>query len=178
MTIKEKLQELSEDELRQKIIIPLLLTLGCSGAVDNCGPTEKGKDIIYEIPHFLKDSIYGAVIIKNDHDLKSADLDRGLNVQVNRALNKFNHQKDPRVETKIHELVLVTAFNITEPVRTYFLDNCGTNFPNIHFVDGNRLEFLIRTTIIAYTNKTGRGYIFSIDNFNQICDELSSRMAI
>jgi hypothetical protein len=178
MTIKEKLQNLSEDDLRQKVIIPLLLTLGCSDAVDNCGPTEKGKDIIYEIPHFLKDSIYGAVILKNDHDLRSSDLDRGLKVQVDKALNKFNHRKDPRVETKVHELILITAFNITESVRTYFLDNCGSNFPNIHFVDGNRLEFLIRTTIIAYTDKTDRDYIFDVGTFNQICNELSSLIAI
>lgn len=178
MTIKENLQKLSEDELRQKIVIPLLVTLGCNNAVDNCGPTEKGKDVIYEIPHFLKDPIFGAVILKNDHDLKSADLDRGLKIQVDKALNKFNHRRDPRVETKVHELILMTAFDITEPVRTYFLDNCGTYFPNIHFVDGNRLEFLIRATIIAYTGKTGRDYIFSAETFNQVCDELSGRMAI
>lgn len=177
MTIKERLQTLSEDDLRQKVVIPLLLSLGCNEAIDNCGPAENGKDVIYECHHMLKKPVYGAVVLKNDHNIKSADLDRGLTIQVDKALSKFTHRNDPRVETKVHEVILMTSFDITEPVRAFFRDQSGTTFPNIHFVDGDRFEFLIRSAIIDYTAKTGRDYVFEVETFSDVCNQLSGRIS-
>jgi hypothetical protein len=65
MNVKDKLQLLSEDDLRRNVVIPLLSALGCSDVRDNCGQYEYGKDIVYTIrDHFLKEKIWGAVVVK------------------------------------------------------------------------------------------------------------------
>ncbi len=170
-TIREKLQSLSEDDLRVSIIIPLLYALGCTEVRDNCGPDEKGKDIIYSTPHLLGANIYGAVILKNDRNLGLGKMDN-LRSQALRALNAFGNPRDPRIETKVHELIFVTSFDITSDVRDFLVKNCGSNFPNMHFVDGVRLELLIRKIIDLFKKLTGRTYVFDITSFAGMCDKV------
>ena len=47
MNIRTKITKLSENDLRKKVIIPLLNGLGAYGTEDFHGPKEKGKDVYF-----------------------------------------------------------------------------------------------------------------------------------
>src|SRR5574337_1410737 len=94
MSIKLVLKKLSEDTLRQKIVIPLLFALGCETVRDNCSPRENGKDIIYSKKHFLKQSIYGAALLKVTN-ISKPDLYNTLQRQISEAIVPFISYDEP-----------------------------------------------------------------------------------
>lgn len=79
----EKLSNLSELELRQQVLIPLLKGMGFSDIYEFHGPREKGKDLIFrEVSQMKEVFFHAAVVSKNDitgttGDAKSAE--RGTN---------------------------------------------------------------------------------------------------
>jgi hypothetical protein len=176
MNIKEILQILSEDGLRKKVIIPMMSALGCIDVYDTHGPYEKGKDVVYGIKHLLKKKIYGAIIVKNKGNInKGRSLDN-LYRQAKDALKEFENPNDPSgSKVKIHELIIMTAFEVTVAASTYIFENCGVNFPNLHIVDGNTLESIIRELISEYKIKNNKKYQFNIDTFKDFCERKSER---
>jgi len=173
MGIKEQLQSLSEDNLRQKILMPLLFALGCSDIRDNCGSSEYGKDIIYLCrDHFLREKIWGAALIKKS-EINKNGLDN-IHRQISDAINQFIDPDDPRSETQIHEILIITPRRITTEALKYIHDQSGKNFQNIHFINGYRLEFLINQIISEYNAKKSTSYVFSIDTFGNICGDHST----
>jgi len=150
MNIREKLQTLSEDDLRKKVIIPMMYALGCINVRDTHGPYEKGKDVVYEVYHLFRRNIYGAIIVKNKRNIGKSDLEN-LHRQANEALVTFKNPNDPRNEIKIHELTIMTSYRFSDPARDYIFENCGRNFPNIHI------------------------YQFNISTFKDFCDRMSGR---
>lgn len=172
MNIKEKLQKLSEDELRQKIIMPLLSVLGCGGVRDNCGSSEYGKDILYlSRNHFLMEKIWGAALIKKD-DIKKSSLDN-IHRQISDAIHQFIDPDDPRSTVQLHEILVITPRSISAEASKYINEQSGKNFPNIHFVNGDRLEFLINQTIIDFNQKGIGTYVFDVETYsNTMCGRL------
>jgi len=176
MNIKERLQKLSENDLRKKIIIPMMYALGCIDVRDTHGPYEKGKDVVYGIDHLLKKRVYGAIIIKNNGNInKGRPLDN-LYRQSKDAMKEFENPNDPAgSKIKINELIVVTAYEITPAASNYIFENCGVNFPNLHIVDGNTLESIIRKLISGYKIKENKVYQFNIDTFKDFCERKSGR---
>jgi len=168
MSIKDQLQTLSEDDLRQKIIMPLLFALGCKDVRDNCGTSEYGKDVIYiSRDHFLREKIWGAALIKKD-DINKSALDN-IHRQVSDAINQFIDQDDPRNKVQLHEILVITPQSITSEALKYINEQSGKNFPNIHFINGDRLEFLVNQTIIEFNNLKDTNYVFNIETYSNIC---------
>jgi len=58
---------------------------------------------------------------------------------------------------------------MTSEAQKYINGNSGKCFPNIHFINGDRLEFLINEVIIEYNKRHQRHYVFSIKTFGKIC---------
>ncbi len=111
MSVKDKFQTLSEDDLRQKIIMPLLFVLGCQDVRDNCGPAEYGKDILYLCrDHFLREKVWGAVLIKKE-DINKSSLDN-IHRQISDAINQFIDPDDPRNKIQLHEILVITSRSI------------------------------------------------------------------
>jgi len=165
MSIIQQLQCLSEDNLRQKIIIPLLYFLGCREVRDNDGNRENGKDIVYvNYNHFLRKEIVGAVILKITDIGKGVRL-RNIEDQVRAAIAKFISHGDPRNKIRIHEIVVITSKKITQDAMEEVYNFSGANFQNIHFVDGIRLEFLINQVIIEHNKDKKLNYVFSVETF-------------
>jgi len=168
MSIKEKFQTLNEDDLRQKIIMPLLFVLGCNDVRDNCGPAEYGKDILYLCrDHFLREKIWGAVLIKRD-EINKSSLDN-IHRQISDAINQFIDPDDPRNKIQLHEILVITSRSITSEALKYINEQSGKNFQNIHFINGDRLEFLINQTIIDFNQKNRGVYIFDVETYSGIC---------
>lgn len=169
MIIKAKLQSLSEDELRKKVVIPLLRCSGFQYVEDWCGPGEKGKDVLYAKKDPLLESYFwGAVLIKNKNDIrKGSKTDiRIIKNQVEEAiLTQIPDPLDPFRKTIIRELYIVTSFNIEPEAREYI----GVVFKESHlfirFMPGDKLESKINDVI-------GRSdYVFDLDNFEEFCEK-------
>lgn len=176
MNIKEKLQSITEDDLRKKVIIPMMYALGCIDVRDTHGPYEKGKDVVYETDHLLRKKVYGAIIIKNTCNIsKGRPLDN-LYRQAKDAMKEFENPNDlSGSKIKIHELIIITAYKVTPAASNYIFENCGVNFPNLHIIDGNTLESIIRELISEHRTKKKEEYQFNIDTFKDFCERKSGR---
>lgn len=168
MNVKDKLHLLSEDDLRRKVVIPLLSALGCQQLQDNCGPSEYGKDIVYIVrDHFLKEKIWGAAVVKKS-DINKSSIDT-IHRQIVDAITPFPHPDNPGSTVQVHEILLITSRGMTSEAQKYINENSGKCFPNIHFINGDRLEFLINEVIIEYNKRHQHHYVFSINTFGKIC---------
>lgn len=178
MYIKDEIIKLSEDQLRQKIIIPLLELLGCI-VRDNCGPRENGKDIIYiDRAHFLKENTYGAVILKIGKINKGRISDTILR-QLNEATTPFPSPDNPLIKIRVHEILVITSGKITTDACEYIYNQSSRSFLNIHWIDGTRLEFLINQVIIDHNNKLhNNDYHFHIDTFISISAKKSEQTKV
>lgn len=168
MNIQEQLKTLSEDDLRKKIVMPLLFALGCPDVRDTCGPAENGKDITYVCrTHFLREKIWGAVVMKKT-DITKPTIDN-LNRQINEAIAQFTDPDDPRNKIQLQEILVVTPRSVTDSAREYIYAHSGRSFQNIHIINGHKLEFLINEVILEYNQKSGETYVFNSSSFSNIC---------
>lgn len=163
MNIIEQLNPLSEDDLRKKVIIPLLHGLGCSEIVDNCGPAEYGKDIIYRANHFLMKDVYGAVVLKKT-SINKTSLGQ-IHIQITDAITSMRVPCQPTNTVQIHEILVITSRKITSEAAKYISEQSGKCFQNIHFIDGVRLEFLINQVIQRDKKRKRSSYIFGVETF-------------
>jgi hypothetical protein len=164
MGIKDQLKNLSEDDLRQKVLIPLMFGLGCQDVRDNCGPSELGKDVLYlSRDHFLREKVWGAILLKAT-DINKASLEN-IHRQLSDAINQFTDPDDPRNKIQLQEILIVTSRRITPDAQKYIHEQSGKNFQNVHFVTGDRLEFLINQVIIEYNQRTNTKYNFTVETF-------------
>ncbi len=172
MGIREQLQALSEDKLRIKIVIPLLRALGCTYVKNHHGRTEKGKDIIYQFKHpILCRELYGAVVMKNNGKVSKKDQCE-IERQIKEATRGYINIENPLSSIRIHELIFLSAYDLTEDMINYFYENCGITCPNLHFILGSELERLIQTIMDKLIRLSEKHHKFSIDNFKNICVQL------
>ena len=168
MSIKTQLQSLSEDDLRQKIIMPLLFALGCGDVRDNCSPTERGKDVIYVTRnHFLREKVWGAVLVKKT-DIGKASLEN-INRQLVEAINQFVDPDEPRNRVQLSEIIVMTSRTITSEAAEYIHSQSGKNFQNIHLINGDRMDFLVNKIIVEINQKNGGQYTFNVETFGDFC---------
>ena len=167
MGIKEQLQKLSEDELRKKIIIPLLKVTNFEHIKDLCGPNESGKDILYVRRDLLSSTyITGAVLLKNEKDItKSGKSDiRKIADQAREAItNPIPDPLDPHKETNIREIYVITSFDIAMEAMKHIHTTLNNSQLYLKFINGDQLEQQI-TKIIG-----SRRYSFTPDSFGEFC---------
>lgn len=116
MNISEKkqlIQNLSEDDLRQKVIIPLLSKLGFIDPIHHHHAGEKGKDIVckeYD-PKFKKTKYLAVIVKKGDVTGSSSGSDGYFNVinQIKQAINEpYKHIYELK-EVDIDQCILVAS---------------------------------------------------------------------
>ena len=110
---KQQIQSLSEDDLRQKVIIPLLSKLGFVDPIHHHHAGEKGKDIVCkEYDPKFKKFTYLAVIVKNGDVTGSSSNSNGyFNVinQVKQSLNEpYKHVYELK-EINIDQCLLIAS---------------------------------------------------------------------
>jgi len=110
---KQLIQNLTEDELRQKVLIPLLSKLGFIDPIHHHHAGEKGKDIICkELDAVFKKIKYLAVIVKKGNITGSSSSSDGyFNVinQVKQAINEPYKDIYELREVSIDQCLLVTS---------------------------------------------------------------------
>lgn len=177
--MKEKLQKLNEPDLRIKVIIPLMkllvCSLGCSYVLDNHGPNEKGKDVIYEFTNTFKQKVYGAILLKAKNIGKGKDVEN-IEREAKEAVQKFNDPQNIHGTVKIHELFIINSFSFTPHFCGYIKEQSGvSSFPNLHIIDGDTLAAIIGKEIYNYNyKKSGDNYYtytFSVDTFKKFCEK-------
>ena len=62
----EKIRNLSEDEFRKKVLIPLFIAMGYQNVIEYHGRNERGKDIIFHETDYVGEKIYTAVVVKKE----------------------------------------------------------------------------------------------------------------
>jgi hypothetical protein len=88
---KELLQELSEDSLRQEVLIPLLSKMGFIDPIHHHHQNEKGKDIVCkEYDQVFKKTKYIAVVVKKGNITGSSSSSDGYFNVINQIKQVFN----------------------------------------------------------------------------------------
>lgn len=167
--IKEELQRLSEDDLRKKIVIPMMKRLGCFKVEDWCGPREGGKDVLYMSKDTFLDDTFGAIILKNRRDITKSRRDdhdvREIKSQIEEAMmSKIINPFEPVDKISLHELCVMTSYEINKNARQFIHDSCGRLMPYIKFIDGDKLVRLIQRII------GDSDYLFDVENFKGFCE--------
>lgn len=176
MSIKFSLQSLkrNEDDLRKKIVIPMIWALGCKYVKDNQGMNEEGKDTIYLTYHpLLRKEVYGAIILKSVNVGKT-ELAKIVQ-EIKEAISPFPDPRDPNDQIRTRELMLMTPFDFTKDVKDSIFKQCSNAIPNMHFVNGDEMERLIAGIMSEHYEKTKILRTFSIDSFLTICEEITNR---
>jgi len=163
--IKKILQDLSEDDLRKKIIIPYLDN-SCIQVEDWCGPSEKGKDIVYVRKDMLSQDVTGAVIIKKENIRKSGTKNtniKEIKIQVEEAYSsEIPFPLDSDKKTSIQEIYVLTPYNISREAREYINEDISKKM-QVRFISGDQLVLKIKELICNIE------YIFDPNNFKEFC---------
>jgi len=175
MSIKEELQKLKENDLRKKIVIPYLKV--CFPYVEDWhGSAEKGKDIIYITWDKVWNSyIVGAVVIKNDGDIKmSGSSNRNIRIlhsQLMQTLKEpITFPIDPSQTRFIEKIKFLTSYNINKPARDFI--NLNVNPHIVKFIPGNKFEEIIQCFIKDKNNEFNKNYEFNCNTFESFCTDI------
>jgi len=172
MSIKEELQKLNENDLRKKIVIPYLKVYHKT-VEDWHGAEEKGKDIVYIIrEEEWKKYVVGAVVIKNNGDIKMSG-GKNTNLQIlnyqlqNTYTEPIQFPLDPRQMRYIEKITVLTSYDINRRAREFIYKSIHPYFRMVSFIPGNKLEEMIQDFI------KDKNYEFSCDTFESFCKPLS-----
>lgn len=168
---------LSENDLRVKVLIPLLGALGCIKVEDWQGNEEKGIDVYFACKDVLGEIHHCAVFIKVGNITMSGKTDmRKYEGQLRQALHsKFTNPLDP--STSISPGLVYVAFNGTmnKPAKDFFKDTLENQHPGrLRILDVDQIRYLID---IELPGRAGwpREYTFAVDSFEAICNKFQSR---
>lgn len=181
MSIKEEMQGLKENDLRKKIVIPYLKV--CFPIVEDWhGSIEKGKDIIYITKdEAWKRYIVGAVIIKNNGDIKmSGGTNKNLRILHSQLMQTLTESipfpLDPGQTKYIEEITILTSFDINRPAREFINLNIPTHI--VHFIPGNSFEEIIQSFIKDKNYKFDKNYNFECNTFESFCSNFPCSSSI
>ena len=175
MSIKKELQKLKENDLRKKIVIPYLKV--CFPIVEDWhGSVEKGKDIIYITKdEAWKRYIVGAVVIKNNGDIKmSGGINNNLRIlhsQLMQTLKEpISFSLDPGQTRYIEKITILTSYDINRPARDFINSNI---YPHIvNFIPGYIFEEIIQCFIKDKNNEFNKNYEFDCNTFESFCKNI------
>ena len=178
MTIQEKLQRLSEDNLRIQIVVPLMEALGCVTVRNEHGASEFGKDVVYCAENIYRRSYHGAIVLKAER-IRQDDVVGTVQRQVQEACTvPYTAPPDLTTPVRMTEVTVMTSFDITPNARTVLqAAMASAQMARVHFVDGDELAALIRGVVkraIDHVPPLAQSdYEFDAANFHEICERVT-----
>ncbi|MFA6944266.1 MAG: hypothetical protein WC220_00065 [Pedobacter sp.] len=175
MDIKQQLQLLQEDDLRIKIIIPLMKAFGATCIRDWHGTNERGKDVLYKKENDFGELVHKGILLKAKTISKEV-FSSEVRIQIEEAVGV--PITDPEYLTdkiKLKGLIIMTSFDITSGAISIVEEFAGKTTPVVEIVDGDRLCGLINKLIDSFnrneSNKTTPNfYEFNCETFLDFCD--------
>lgn len=162
--VQDKIKQLSEDDLINRVILPLLTRMKFHKVerTPYHGQKEKGLDIrpFYEVDKFERRIYYGAQVKAIDIHTNSRKEGNAasINNQIQIALNSDFLDYEDNENKKIDKILLITSGKINDDAREHLF----TMNPNrtLGLIDGNQLSNLIvkyrLTDQILHTKKNRR----------------------
>lgn len=141
------LQSLSETELRELVIIPLLTRMGYRGVRSVHGSLELGKDIVFSQPDPLAHERNYSVVVKKGPltgSVSSSNSLRAAAMQVEQSLDTpFLDPRNGR-EVMIDGVYVITSFPISQAAIMSCSGALGRYGGRVSMIDGAALADLIR----------------------------------
>lgn len=168
---------LSEDDLRVKVLIPLLEALGCIKVEDWQGNEERGVDIYFACKDVLGEVHHCAIFIKVGNITMSGKTDmRKYEGQLRQALlGKFTNPLDP--SSSISAGLVYVAFNGTmnKPAKDFFKYTLENQHPGrLRILDIDQIRYLIDVELSSRIGWPPE-YTFEIDSFATVCSKFQAR---
>lgn len=176
MNLRNKIIKLSENNLRKKIIIPLLNALGAYGTEDFHGPREKGKDVYFSYKNLFGRNKHCCFFIKKGNIKKTGRNDiRNMKGAIEEAIkSEFTNPIDNKTPVRIEEFYFVCSGKINQEAREWLTEFLvkQSNFPNLDVFDIDSLIQLILDLIKKFNDKIGENYNFNTSTFSAYCDKI------
>jgi len=173
---------LLEDDLRIKILIPLLKAMGAHPVVDMHGRNEKGKDLYFSYKDIFKKDRHCCVFIKAGDITKSGGNDiRSFKGAIEEALDiPLSSPIDFSSKVFIEEFYFICNGKINRDANDYLASEVfdDKKFRNFRVFDLNKLSEVVRTLIRDYSSMIGKTYVFSCDSFEGFCQKIISHKDI
>jgi hypothetical protein len=168
---------LLEDDLRVKVLIPLLRALGCIKVEDWQGTQENGKDIYFAYKDVLGDIQHCCVFIKVGDITKSGKTSiRNYESQLREAFNAdFTNPLDNATSIRAGSVYVACNGFINDAARNYMHQNFELQFPGrIRFLDIDKICYLIDVEL-GNRIEIPAGYTFEISTFTEICEKSKAK---
>lgn len=161
---------LSEDDLRVKVLIPMLRGLGCIKVEDWHGTNEKGKDIYFAYIDVLGDVQHCCVFIKQGDITKSGKTDiRNYEAQLREAFDsEFTDPLTHDAPVRASSVYIACNGTINCYAHDYIRESFGRHYPGrVRFMDADKIA-----RIIDFKLPLPGGYVFAVETFADICEKL------
>ncbi len=176
MNIREKLEKLSENNLRKKVLIPLLKALGAYATEDFHGSREKGKDVYFSYKNVFSRDKHCCFFIKKGNIKKSGVNDiRNMQGAIGEAIQReFISPINNKTPVRIEEFYFVCSGKINKESRDWLSELLVKNrqMPNFDIFDIDNLMQLILDLIKKFNNSMGGNYEFGVKTFNKYCKKI------
>lgn len=178
--ITTQISKLLEDDLRDKVLIPMFKALGAVKVRKKHGPNEKGKDVYFAYRDIVGSHKHCCLLIKAGNITKSG---RGDDVgvverQIKEALFfEFVDPFEKKRKAYIEEFYLVCNGEVKDQAEEYFYEMMKKHaMPNVRIVELEDIVNIIIDQIIhPYNIETQRGYVFNVSSFSSICEDIYGR---
>lgn len=176
--VQTLLGELLEDDLRIKILIPLLKATGAHPVVDMHGRNEKGKDLYFSYKDLFNKDRHCCVFIKTGDITKSGKNDiRTFKGAIEEALDiPLSSPIDFASKIYIEEFYFICNGSINRDANDYLSSEIfeEKRFRNLRIFDLNKLTEIVRKLIRDFSNSVDKTYVFSCDSFSNFCQKIVS----
>jgi hypothetical protein len=175
MNIRSKIIRLSENNLREIILIPLLNALGAYGVQKFHGSSEKGKDVYFAYKDLFGEHKHCCFFIKIGDIKKSGKNDiRKMKGHIEEAIQReFINPIDNKIPIYIEEFYFVCSGKINQEARDYITDLLRhRQMPNLRIFDIDKLTQAILELIKRYKSILKKNYIFNTQSFSKYCNHI------
>lgn len=151
------LKELTEQELRREVIIPLLSKMGYLSPIEYHGVNERGKDIICYDYNKLNEIDYLSIVAKTTDIKGDVSTDKGLREMIYQVEQSFNNRYDDLYSMKqvfINEVWIITTGKLASGAQESVIDTLRKNNldKKVKIIHDDRLVSLIDRHFETYWN--------------------------
>lgn len=165
--IRSQIMNLTEDNLREKVLIPVLKALGAFKVEPMCGPRERGKDVYFAYTDLFNLHKHCCLFIKKGDVKKSGRNDiRKMQGGIIEAIQiDFISPVDNLTMVSINEFYFVCSGKINTEAREFLSEMCKKRcMPNLRIFDA---DDLVKIIIQIAGNS---GYRFNTRTFKDFCE--------
>lgn len=166
---------LDENDLRIKVLVPLLRGLGSAKVEDWHGRTENGKDIYFTYKDVLGDDQHCCVFVKRGNITKSGATDiRNYEAQLREAFNHlFVNPLDTEYRVKAGSVYIACNGVINLAAKEYIEQNLCAAFPGrVRMMDIDKICYLIDIELAQHKLKI-QDFCFDLATFETLCNKTS-----